>query len=422
MPEPSAARGYPETVTETGPGLAPLSVSSEAIADPGSLIALLEPRHPLAFLRGGDGIVGFGAALRLEFSGPTRVQDAAAAWRRVVATSTVTDAVGLAGSGLVALCSFAFSDRSAATSVLVVPSIIVGRRDGAAWITRVNTAADQPKAEPIGQEYAATMTPGSLAPREYAAAVAAAVKRIAAGELSKVVLARDLVGAIPETADLRLPLHRLANAYPDTFTFAVDGLIGSSPETLVRASGGIVSARVLAGSAARGEDAAADARAAAAITASAKDLAEHAFAVASVMASLAERTTGLTASTAPFPLALPNLWHLASDVSGTLTDDASSLDLVAAVHPTAAVAGSPTPAAVAAIAELEPFDRGRYAGPVGWVDGNGDGEWAIALRCAQVTGTEVRAFAGAGIVGGSDPAQELAETALKFRPVTEAFG
>ena len=140
------------------------------------------------------------------------------------------------------------------------------------------------------------------------------------------------------------------------------------------------------------------------------------------MIALGDRATGLTASAAPFPLALPNLWHLASDVTGELTGDASCLDLVAVLHPTAAVAGYPTAAAVAAIAELEPFDRVRYAGPVGWVDGNGDGEWAIALRCAQVTGTEVRAFAGAGIVAGSDPAQELAETTLKLRPITEAFG
>jgi menaquinone-specific isochorismate synthase len=125
----------------------------------------------------------------------------------------------------------------------------------------------------------------------------------------------------------------------------------------------------------------------------------------------------------PFTLRLPNVWNLACDVEGLLADGSSSLDLLSALHPTAAVAGTPTREAVAAIEELEPFDRGRYAGPVGWVGADGDGEWAIALRCGQVEADGVvRAFAGAGIVAGSVAARELAETSLKFRPIVEAFG
>jgi menaquinone-specific isochorismate synthase len=139
------------------------------------------------------------------------------------------------------------------------------------------------------------------------------------------------------------------------------------------------------------------------------------------MAALAVHASGVSTNPQPFPLALPNLWHLASDVTGTLSDGSSSLDLVAALHPTAAVAGTPTDAALHLIAELEPFDRGRYAGPVGWVSAGGDGEWAVALRCAQIDASTVRAFAGAGIVADSDPARELAETELKFRPIVEAF-
>jgi menaquinone-specific isochorismate synthase len=219
-----------------------------------------------------------------------------------------------------------------------------------------------------------------------------------------------------------VPLARLNSDYPDTFTFAVDGLIGSSPETLVRVAGSTVTARVLAGTAARGEDAASDAAARQRIDTSTKDRAEHAFALASVMSALEPHAVGVSSSLEPFPLALPNLWHLASDVTGTLTDGSSSLDLIGALHPTAAVAGSPTKIALEIITELEPFDRGRYAGPVGWVSAHGDGEWAVALRCAQVDGTTVTAFAGAGIVGDSDPARELAETTLKFRPIAEAFG
>ncbi len=231
---------------------------------------------------------------------------------------------------------------------------------------------------------------------------------------------------IPDDADLRLPIGALAAAYPDTFTFAVDGLIGSSPETLVRARGGVVSARVLAGSAQREADPTSDARAAAALAESPKDLAEHAFALQSVLDSLGPRSSGLVANPRPFPLQLRNIWHLASDVTGTLTDGSSALDLVAAMHPTAAVAGDPTDAALELIAGLEPFDRGRYAGPVGWVDSHGDGEWAIALRCAQVApaadgSRTVTAYAGAGIVAESDPDGELAETELKFRPIVDAF-
>ncbi|CAN5255888.1 chorismate-binding protein [soil metagenome] len=394
-----------------------LVVRTEASPDHGSLLARLGSRHPLAFLRNGDGIVGLGEALRLEFTGPARIPDAAAAWRALSAEATVVDPVGLPGTGLVALGSFAFADASTATSVLIVPAVILGRRDGVSWVTRIG---DAPAEAAPGEPFSAAFADGALDPDGYRRIVAEAVGRIRAGEARKVVLARDAVAGIPADADLRLPLARLAAAYPDTFTFCVDGLIGSSPETLVRANGGTVSARVLAGSAARGADAQADATAASTLAASRKDVEEHSFAIRSVLEALAPISPSVRA-TAPFPLRLPNLWHLASDVSGPLAPGLGALDLVAALHPTAAVAGSPTDVALDLIAELEPFDRGRYAGPVGWVDGNGDGEWAVALRCAQVEGDRVTAYAGAGIVAGSDPARELAETGLKLRPIVEAL-
>jgi len=413
--------------------------SSTVIADPGPLLALVSPTDPLAFLRQGDGIIGIGEALRLSFSGPSRIVDAAAAWRALVEASTVADPVHLPGSGLVAFGSFAFASGSAATSVLIVPSVIVGRRDGVSWITNVSSAPapapapawDVPLREGMSPRHTfpaaegprpggadalnpVALAPGRMSPQAYVASVSSAVDHISAGDASKVVLARDLAGVLPEGADLRIPLSRLAGAYHDTFTFAVGGLIGSSPETLVRVAGSTVSARVLAGTASR-EVAEAD------FAASPKDLAEHEFARASVIDALTKHAADVSAPPA-YPLALPNLWHLASDVTGTLTDGSSALDLVAALHPTAAVAGTPTDVALRLIAELEQFDRGRYAGPVGWVGADGDGEWAIALRCAQVTGTAVTAYAGAGIVADSDPAQELTETTLKFRPIAEAFG
>jgi menaquinone-specific isochorismate synthase len=355
--------------------------------------------------------------------------DAAAAWKRVAAAATVDDPIAVPGTGLVAFGAFSFADDSASTSVLIVPSVVIGRRDGTSWITRISVdvedVASAPApliSTPIGAEYRISLRPGTLDPDAYLGAVNSAVGRIRAGEVSKVVLARDLVGRLPVGADLRLVVAELSLGYPDCWTFAVDGLIGSSPETLVRADHGTVSARVLAGSTARGTDALTDQEAAVALATSTKDQDEHQYALQSLLTSLRPHSRNVTTSELPFTLKLPNLWHLASDVEGTLTDGSTSLDLIAALHPTAAVAGTPTRTALGLIAELEPFDRGRYAGPVGWVGADGDGEWAVALRCAEVsTEGQITAFAGAGIVAESEAEMELAETKMKFRPVVEAF-
>jgi menaquinone-specific isochorismate synthase len=400
-----------------------LTVETRRIDPVPSLIPYSDPAHPLLFLRRGDGIAGIGEALRLEFRGPRRVADAAAAWREVAARADVDDEVRIGGSGLVAFGAFAFDDDSARTSVLIVPRVVIGRRNGVGWVTRVNGADDAVAASPLGPEYRLSLHPGALPPDAYRDAVRSAVDRILAGALKKVVLARDLTGHVPEGADLRRVLLELALGYPDTWTFAVDGHLGSSPETLVRVHDRDVTARVLAGSHARGADAEADAAAALALATSAKDLDEHRFAVESVLAALHPHGPGITSTELPFTLKLPNLWHLASDVHGRLADGSGALDLVAALHPTAAVAGTPTRAALDLIRELEPFDRGRYGGPIGWVDQAGDGKWAISLRSAEVDadGT-LTAFAGAGIVAESDPDRELAETKLKFRPIVEAFG
>lgn len=410
-----------------------LRVRTVPVDETAPLVPRLDPRHPLLWMRRGEGVIGLGEVLRIETAGPDRVARAADGWRRLAAAADVDDRVGLPGSGLVAFGAIAFADESAATSVLVVPEIVLGRRDGRAWVTRIElldatSAAPAPPVElpepaPKRDVPRVRFEPGTMPPEAYTAAVGEAVRRIDDGLFEKVVLAREIVGELHEDAGLRAALAKLADDYPDTWVFAVDGLIGASPETLVRVDHGTVSARVLAGTASRGADATSDRAQAARLAASHKDLAEHALAVESAVATLAPHTARLDASPEPFTLQLPNLWHLATDLKGTLGDGSSSLDLVAAVHPTAAVAGTPREVALRAIAELEGFDRGRYAGPVGWIDADGDGEWAIALRCAQVSpdGT-VRAYAGCGIVHDSVPADELAETAMKFRPIVEAFG
>ena len=395
-----------------------LNVRTERLDYDGDLLEWTEPHSPLAFVRVGEGLVGYGERLRLVFGGAGAIAALAARWRDLCESAEVTDPLRLAGTGLVAFGSFGFSGT--AQSILIVPSVVVGRRDGTTWITRIDAGAATAPSVPEG-DATTELVPGAMMPRRFESAVTTARDRIRAGGLSKVVLARDLVGQIDPAADRRGPLVRLAATYPDTYTFAVSGLIGSSPETLVRVSRGDVSARVLAGTARRGRDDAADELAASTLATSAKDRGEHDLAVANVLESLSSAATDVSHSEA-YPLRLPNLWHLATDVHGQLVPGRTALDLVAALHPTAAVAGTPTDVAVELIAALEPFDRGRYAGPVGWVDANGDGEWAIALRCAHITDEgRVTAFAGAGIVADSDPAAELAETELKFLPIVDAL-
>jgi menaquinone-specific isochorismate synthase len=410
----------------TGPELPALTVETVPCDDLGSLAELLDERDPLLWTRHGFGIGGIGTAVRLEFRGPDRVRDAAAAWRELAGRASITDPLRFAGTGLIAFGSFTFSGDSGISSVLIVPSIVIGRSAGRRWITRIGVggvgALELPPSRPLGTPYGVTLEPGEMSADAYVAAVETAVTGIRDHRLGKVVLARDLVGRMPDGADLRLVAKALAVGYPDCWTFAIDGFIGSSPETLVRVSDGTVSARVLAGSAARGADAESDEESAVALAVSSKDLDEHGFAVRSVLASLRPHSATVSASELPFTLKLPNLWHLASDVEGLLTDGSTALDLVSALHPTAAVAGSPTDRALEMIAELEPFDRGRYAGPVGWIDAQGDGEWAVAVRSAQVMPDgRVSAYAGAGIVADSVPERELVETRLKFRPMVEAF-
>lgn len=410
----------------TAPGVL-LTAVTEQVPDHGELLAFAHELSPLIALRRGDGIIGLGEALRLEFRGRDRLADAAAAWRELSAVATVADPVHRPGTGLVAFGAFAFADASGAASVLIVPEVIVGRHDGVSWVTHL-TAGDAANGtqqflpRPIGARPRATLAAGSLSREDFTSVVGRALDAIRNKRVEKVVIARDATASIPANADRRAVLRELADRYPDCLTFAIDGLIGASPETLVSVHGGEANSRVLAGSTARGASASDDTDAAAHLATSVKDLDEHAFAVHSVLDALRPHVRAVTASESPFTLKLPNLWHLATDVEMQLADDSSALDIVAALHPTAAVAGSPTDAALALIAELEPFDRGRYAGPVGWIDQDGDGEWVIALRCARIDDDGlVTAYAGAGIVADSDPQSELAETRMKFRPIADAL-
>ncbi len=392
----------------------------ELPAKPGLRLIDLLSEDPKTFIRNGDGIIGWGVHTVLSASGKNRASALASQWRELCEGASIDDAVNLPGSGLVAFGAIAFADTSVAQSVLIVPKVVIGSRDGRFWQTSVDGATLPPLAD-IKDSVVSALTLGDFSRGGFKDAVGIALQRIEAGEVEKVVLARDIVADVPADFDLRVPLKVLAENYPTCWVYSVDGLFGASPELLVRVSHGQVSARVLAGTAGRGTDPGVDFAIGQALTQSHKNVAEHSFAVDSMVKALAPFCEHVDADLEPFSLKLPNVWHLASDVHGVLKENASVLDLAAAIHPTAAVAGTPREAAISLIEELEPFDRGRYAGPVGWIGADGDGEWAIALRGAQVSGGLLRAFAGCGIVAESDSDSEASETDLKFQPIIQAL-
>ena len=394
---------------------------------PAHLIDLLPAEEPMAWLRRGEGMVAWGVAARCRTEGADRFSEAADWWHATVAAAVVRDEVRAPGTGLICLGSFAFADDPG-DSVLVVPRVVVGTRGGRAWITVIGQ--DELTPLPDLETYPVPSPPqqvafadGAMSGAAWESVVADGVRRIGEGDLEKVVLARDLVATAAEPIDVRWPLRRLAKGYEMCWTFHVDGLFGATPELLVRRERGLVTSRVLAGTIRRTGDDQRDAGLAGQLARSSKDLEEHEYAVRSVADSLAPYCSSTNVPEVPFVLHLPNVMHLATDVTGVVhdSDGASVLDLAAALHPSAAVGGTPTKVAVELIAEIEGMERGRYAGPVGWMDAAGDGEFGIALRSAELHGATVRLFAGCGIVADSDPEAELAEAQAKFLPVRDAL-
>ncbi|GGO66682.1 isochorismate synthase [Microbacterium nanhaiense] len=416
----------------TEPLTLPRLVATTREISPVDALEYADPANPLVWTRNGDILVAAGPdLLHIDVGEDGRIAAIADLWRAFSQTADVYDEVELPGTGLVAFAALAFDDASTSPSTLIVPTTVIGIRAGRAWKTRIRLMERpddiaEPRPVAFGPSWSASLGPGAMDPETHDTAVRRALEIIDSGEAQKIVVARDVVGTVPASADIRRLVRALSEEYADTWTFSVDGIVGASPETLVTVRGGEVSARVLAGTRGRGAHVSDDEIITAELRASEKDRNEHRFAVDSVIDALAPHTSSLEAAE-PFALELPNLWHLATDVRGQLDGGASALDLVRALHPTAAVAGTPTPRAVAAIREIEPFDRGRYAGPVGWIDGNGDGEFAIALRCAQfgpvgdAPTRTVAAHAGGGIVAGSVPEAELLETRVKFRPIVDAL-
>lgn len=407
------------------------------------LLELLPGGASLSWVRAGEGLVGWGCAARLSTSGPDRFADADSWWSELTERFDIDDAVGLPGCGPVAFASLAFAPEPG-ESVLVVPEVIIGERDGVRWITTVGDPDTDIEIDPVHPPGTVSYSDGLLSSSGYRQAVSEAVRVMREDdELAKIVLAHDLVADTSEPLDERFLLHNLAARYPSCWTFAVDGLLGATPEMLLERQGCAVRSRVLAGTVwpREGYD---DDELATELLASPKNRAEHAYATRSLADALRGFCSELDVPDEPQVLRLRNVLHLATDVEGKLAEApdgaAGLLSMLAAVHPTAAVGGTPTGEAVRRIAELEGMDRGRYAGPVGWIDTAGNGEFGIALRCAQVEDAEdrfeedgsaapdpgrgggrVRLFAGGGIVPDSEPDLEVAEVEAKLLPVREAL-
>ena len=419
-----------------------------------ALIDLLAGREEVvSWVHEGRGLIGLRRALTIEAHGDERIEALRAAWRSVIGAAWWRDALVRPGTGPVALGAITFSPASEQSSVLMVPEVLIGLDDDGAWLTTAVSAATG-KVEPehpdpealikalvteartaIGREHedgdagATAVEAGALSEEQWCRTVARTQERMRSGQARKVVLARDVLARPTAPLATGTVLRRLASDYPSTWTFAVDQMVGASPELLLRLRDRRLTSRVLAGTARRraGEDAPATARLAAWLEGSEKNNREHELARASAITAL-EPLCSVVNAPARFVLSLPNVLHLASDVTGVVAGDTGALALVDALHPTAAVCGTPTPAAARLIEEAESMDRGRYAGPVGWVDWHGEGEWCIALRSAQLPEagpgpqSPARVFGGGGIMPDSEPVDELAETTAKMRPMLGALG
>ncbi len=388
-------------------------------------------RSGLLWSRGDFALAGIGEAARIPVSRPSGADEAQAK----LAELAGIDDVDRPGSGVVGFGAFPF-DREVAAE-LIVPEIIVGRDDdGTCWITTVGNV-DDPMARieavlqqrvPAGPEATELSLTSVLAPEIWRDEVLGyAIERIRSGALSKAVLARELVLRSNQPIDATMVIERLWQTHRSAIVFAVDRFIGASPELLISRAGDTVRAHPLAGTAPRASDPSTDAELATDLLASSKDRWEHAITINWLLDTLLPFCSYVDAEPEPTIVSLPNVHHLGTRVEGLLSSPAASvLELTAALHPTPAVGGDPQDVALDLIESIERADRGRYAGPTGWVDHRGNGAFAVSIRSAQLGSassgpSEVRLFAGVGVVGDSDPESELAETRSKFQAMLGAL-
>ena len=387
---------------------------------------LIDSTEPISALwvRGGEGLVGWGCYASTKISGKNRFEQARKWWHQHLEKFSISNSVHGSGTGPLLFASFSFDRED--ESVLIIPEVIVGNKAGKSWITWIG---DRPQpalleTSPDFERGNFTFTDGTLSENAWKERVALAIKRIESLEVDKVVLARDIRATTNAEIEQRAILRELAAQYPATWVFAVAGLVGATPELLLRLSRGMVTSRILAGTIPKTGDDQKDLALAASLARSSKDLEEHEYAVLSVAHALEPFCSSTNVPESPFVLHLANVMHLATDVTGALIESAQHIDafaLLANLHPSAAVCGTPRNIAFDIIDEIEGMKRGRYAGPVGWIDASGDGELGIALRAGQISGQEIRIFAGCGIVAGSNPEKELEESSAKMLAMRSAL-
>jgi menaquinone-specific isochorismate synthase len=410
--------------------LAGLVARTVALAEPPDLLEVAGD-DGLLWRDEHGGVAAHGEAWRLDLPGGLADAAAVRAVGETLRAIRVEDDVRLAGCGPIAIGALPFDPT--APGSLIVPERIVGRRGGQSWLTTIEPAGSCANvASPTATSRSAlgdgeppdefTLTP-SLPHVEWRALIAAAVEHIAAREFDKVVLARRIDIAANRPFVIGDVLARLVALYPSCMVFSIDGFIGASPELLISRTGDQVYSHPLAGTVARSGDAHSDEALVAGLMASPKARGEHQVVVDALRAALAPVCAHLDVPAQPSVMGLRNVSHLATMITARLDPAAreTALELVARVHPTPAVGGDPTAPALRFLRQVEGFDRGRYAGPVGWVDARGDGAWALGIRCAEVDGNHARIFAGNGVVAGSDPADELAETQLKLQALLAAL-
>jgi menaquinone-specific isochorismate synthase len=417
MSKPTAVQNFSTTAIRT----IELSKKIDLI----NLLPNLSSNEVFSWVRNNQGIVAWGINTKENFTGSERFSRAHRWWKEFVDNSSIRDEVQTSSSGAIAFVSFSYLSEN--SSVVVVPEIVVGQNNEKTWLTvignldieKIKSEIYAPREVPKAPSNL-TWSDGTISIIDWQKGVKKAVERINNKELDKVVLARDLNARADENLDSRYLLNKLSDSYPECWTFSVDGLIGATPELLIRRNGDSVLSRVLAGTIKRDESAT-DSELATTLLQSGKDLDEHEFAVSSVATSLALHCTDMNVPKTPKVLRLANVAHLATDISGTLVDAAPALVLAGSLHPSAAICGTPTGRAKSLIQELEQMDRNRYTGPVGWINSKGDGELGIALRCAEIKENTARLFAGCGIVSGSTPEDELIESNAKFSAMRDAL-
>jgi len=399
-------------VSELGPVVVTGPDDPAAAPAPGDdLVAFRSPRRSLW---------GLGVALRIELPAPwtDHVGVVGRALADLVDSGATADTEP--GTGPVAFGALPYDRNAPAT--FIVPAVLHGRSpDGRRWRTRIGDT-DRPTAAARGgsgpEAPRQVRVRSARDPEDWCDDVRTATKRIAEGDLTKVVLARELIVDADAPFDPATVHLRLVEAAPHAYCFCVDGFVGASPELLVSRIGEVVRAQPMAGTAPRSGDEDRDRRAAAELAASAKNRVEHQITIDAVHEAVLPWCSYLDAEPEPSVVAAGPVQHLATTVEGRLSSPVPSvLDLVAALHPTPAVGGWPREPALELQRTLEQADRGRYAGPVGWVDAAGNGAFAVGIRSVELHGNRGRVFAGVGVVADSDPLAELDETRAKSQAV-----